>query len=150
MADTSAGGTLCVYGVPPTMALRDGAGRSIGQTFTLTRTNQASFERALRIALAAFVGADADMMSARFVFVRDAAQIAAAIRSGRYTQVVYYGHADQYANALIPAPGVRVTPAQLAAALRGTSVSHVDILGCRSTSFAAELSTSLQRYESGT
>jgi len=42
---------------------------------------------------------------------------------------------------MIPARGVRITPAQLAAALQGTTVRHVDILGCKSVSFAAELAT---------
>jgi hypothetical protein len=80
-------------------------------------------------------------MGARFVFVRNIREIAAAVRSGAYTHVVYYGHADQIANALIPAPHVRITAAGLAPALAGTAVRHVDILGCRSTSFAAELAT---------
>jgi hypothetical protein len=140
---------LCIYGVPPTMPLKDAAGRSTGQTFTLTHANKASFERALRYALAAFVGGDAGMMGARFVFVRDISQISAAVRSGAYTQLVYYGHADQNTNALIPAPGVRITPGQLASALAGTKIAHVDILGCRSVSFAAELATLAPKLRSG-
>lgn len=105
--------------------------------------------RALRIALDGFVGSDATMMSARFVFVRNIADISTAVRSGAYTQVVYYGHADQHANALIPAPRVRITAAELASALAGTAVRHVDILGCRSTSFAAELATLAPRLRVG-
>lgn len=132
---------VCIYGVPPKMPLKDVAGRSIGQTFTLTRHNQGSFEKALRNALAGFVGGDANIMAARFFLVSDLQQITTAIRSGRYTQVVYYGHADQNSNALIPAPGVRITASQLAQALKGSAIGHVDILGCRSGSFAAELAT---------
>lgn len=77
------------------MPLKNIGGGSTGQTFTLKSTNKASFERALRTAVDALVGADASIMGARFVFVRDVGEIAAAIRSGNYTQVVYYGHADQ-------------------------------------------------------
>ena len=146
---SGAAAILCVYGVPPTMPLQNVAGQKIGQSFTLTRGNKASFERALKIALAGFVGGDASIMSARFVFVRNVADISAAVRSGAYTQVVYYGHADQTANALIPAPHVRVTAAELASALAGTTVRHVDILGCRSTSFAAELATLAPRLRVG-
>ena len=138
MSDVS---VLCIYGVPPTMRLKTAGGQSTGQTFTLTSTNKGSFERALRTALDAFVGSDASIMGARFAFVRNISEISTAIRSGAYTQVVYYGHADQNANALITSHGVRITPAQLASALQGTSVAHVDILGCKSVSFAAELAT---------
>ena len=48
MSDVS---VLCVYGVPPTMPLKNIGGGSTGQTFTLKSTNKASFERALRTAL---------------------------------------------------------------------------------------------------
>jgi hypothetical protein len=132
---------LVVYGVPPRMKLRDVAQREIGKTFSLTTSNRASFERALRFALTRFLGSDAQVMSARFIFIRNVREFTAAIRTGSYSQVVYYGHALDGENALLPARGGKIAPAELAYAFRGTTIRHFDILGCRSTSVAAELAT---------
>jgi hypothetical protein len=51
IAATAGQQILVVYGVPPRMKLRDVAQREIGKTFSLTTSNRASFERALRFAL---------------------------------------------------------------------------------------------------
>jgi len=139
---------LVVYGVPPKMKLRDAAGREVG-TFSLTRSNRQSFETALRRALAAFVGTDATVTGARFVFVGSAAAFSAAVRGGQFAHVIYYGHALADENALLPAAGQRITAPQLAQALSGTSVRHLDILGCRSMSLAGELSTMLPQVRIG-
>lgn len=131
---------LVVYGVPPNMRLRDAAGREVG-TLSLTRSNRPSFETALNRALAAFVGIDGAVAGARLVFIQNAADFAAAVRGGHFAQVIYYGHPLSGENVLLPAAGQRITARQLAQALGGTSVTHFDILGCRSMSIAGELST---------
>jgi hypothetical protein len=88
-----------------------------------------------------FLGSDAVVAGARFVFIRSAADFEAAVRSAQYTHVVYYGHALDGENALLPAKGSKIDVPTLARALTGTSVAHFDILGCRSTSIAAQLAT---------
>jgi len=133
--------TLVVYGVPAKMALHDVAGTALGKTFVLTEHNRDSFEPALRQALIAFAKGDATLSGARFVFIRDASDFAAAVKSAPYTQVVYYGHALEGVNALLPRAGNRISAAQLAQALAGTPVAHLDLLGCQSASIAAELAT---------
>jgi len=92
--------TLIVYGVPARMPLHDGAGTPLGKTFVLTELNRDSFERALRQALVAFVKGDALVSGARLVFIHNASDLSAAIKSAPYTHVVYYGHALEGENAL--------------------------------------------------
>lgn len=132
---------LVVYGVPARMSLTDAAHRSIGKTFSLTKSNRESFEPALRKALTVFMGTDAVVVGARFVFIRNAGDFEAAVRGAQYTHVVYYGHALEGENELLPARGAKVDVPQLARALKGTTVAHFEILGCRSASIAAQLST---------
>jgi hypothetical protein len=139
---------LVVYGVPPRMRLSDAAGREVG-TFSLKDSNRESFEAALRSALATFVGTDASVSGARFVFIRNSADFAAAVRSAQYAHVIYYGHALLGENVLLPTANQRITTRQLAQALAGTSINHFDILGCRSASLAAELSTLLPKIRVG-
>jgi hypothetical protein len=75
---------LAVYGVPPDMPLQDAAAKSIGKTFSLTTVNRASFESALKQGLSGFVGGDAPLASARFVFIRGLPDLSAAVRSGEW------------------------------------------------------------------
>jgi hypothetical protein len=140
---------LAVYGVPPDMPLQDAAAKSIGKTFSLTTVNRASFESALKQGLSGFVGGDAPLAGARFVFIRGLPDLSAAGRSGEWTHVIYYGHAAERENALIPGPGQRISATQLAGLFRGSAVTHVDILGCRSLSIAAELSAMLPTLRVG-
>jgi hypothetical protein len=72
---------LVVYGVPPEMKLLDPSGRSLGRTFELTRSNQASFEIALRRALAPFLRDHVSLANARMIFIRDASEMMAAVRT---------------------------------------------------------------------
>jgi len=81
--------------------------------------------------------------------IRSAGEFSAAVRRGQFAHVIYYGHALSGENALLPAAGQRITPRQLAQALSGTSVTHFDILGCRSMSVAGELSTLLPQVRVG-
>jgi hypothetical protein len=134
---------LVVYGVPARMKLTDAANKDIGKTFVLTKSNRESFEPALRNALTVFMGSDAVVPGARFVFIRGAGDFEAAVRSAEYTHVIYYGHALDGETALLPAKGSKFDADGLARALKGTTVTHFDILGCRSTSIAAQLSTML-------
>jgi hypothetical protein len=144
---------LVIYGVPPAMDLVDAAGKVQMGTFEkLTKDNRHSFEVALRHALAAFVKDDASVLGARFVFVRSGAGMAAALKSGAYTQVIYYGHAlEGGANGLVPDgdPDHAVYTSELARALQGTTVTHFDILGCMSASLAAELFTVMPKLRIG-
>jgi hypothetical protein len=134
---------LVVYGMPPKIALNDApgpGGRPIGATFIMTKSNRASFEKALRRALASFMRSDAVIMSARFVYVETAADVAAAIKTADYTQVIYYGHGQEGAAVLLPTRKTTIIALQLARAIKGTKVTHFDILGCQSMAIAAELS----------
>lgn len=119
------------------------------KTFELTSRNKDSFEVALRQALNVFMKGDAIISGVRMTFIRDASDFAAAVRSASYTQIVYYGHALEGVNALLPTGTNRVSAKDLASALTGTTVKHFDILGCQSASIAAELSTLLAKVRVG-
>jgi hypothetical protein len=141
-------GVLVVYGEPPSMELLDSAGRKLGR-FALGSENRASFETALRRALAEFLGGHAGVSAARFVFIRNAAEFAASIRSGSFGHVIYYGHALVGTNTLLPSIGHSITPWQLFNSLKGSTVRHFDILGCSSASIAAQLATDLPALRVG-
>lgn len=131
---------LVVYGVRARIPLSTARGYPIGKVFELTASNQKSFEPALRQALSVFMKDDAVIQGARFVFIRNAADFSVAVHSGSYTQVIYYGHALEGENALLPTPHNRIHVGQLAHAIYGTAVTHLDILGCASASIAAAVS----------
>jgi hypothetical protein len=132
---------LVVYGEPPMPVLRDSVGHPLHERFALTPSNASSFTASLSNALALLVGGDASLSGAQFVHVKDEAHMRTAIRSGRFTHVIYYGHALENVNALYPGIGSHISAPQLADMLKGSGVTHFDILGCKSTSIAAELST---------
>jgi hypothetical protein len=131
------------------MLLKDATGVSLGKTFELTTRNRGSFEPALRRALIEFVKGDAPVTAGRFVFVRNAGEFSAAIHSADYTHVIYYGHALEGVNALLPTAGNRITVPQLAHAFEDTHVTHFDILGCQSGSIAADLLSALKTVKMG-
>lgn len=151
MADTptTTPRVLILYGVPAAMPLKSAAGVPLGKTFELTTKNRESFEPALRQALVEFTKGDLPVAGARMTFVRNAADLSAAIRAADYTHVAYYGHALEGDNALLPTAGNRITVQQMAQALDGTKVTHLDILGCQSSSIAAELATKVKGVKVG-
>lgn len=62
-----------------------------------------------------------------------------SLASHRHNRVIYYGHA--LSDGVTLAPLQRITTPQIAHALRGSGVEHVDILGCDSSSIGALLAT---------
>lgn len=139
---------LVVYGNPPKMDIFAPDGRKL-QSFELTRRNQASFEMALRKALGAFLGAHVNIAMAQFVFIRNADELRRAVQSANPSHLIYYGHALDGSNTLLPALGNAINAWQLTNALDGTGVKDFDILGCSSSSIAAELSVSNPRLRVG-
>jgi hypothetical protein len=141
--DATESRVLVVYGIPPSPLLTDGAMRSLGKRFDLRPSNQYSFEAALRRALSKFLKTHVELATARFVFVRNAAELAKAIENNRPTRLIYYGHSLTGGSALFPSIGHSVEPWALINMLRGSSVRDFDILGCNSTSIAAAISVEL-------
>jgi hypothetical protein len=140
---------LVVYGTPPGMKLFDPSGRSMGSTFELTRSNQASFEIALRRALAPFLRDHVSLANARMVFIRDASALAAAVKRYAPRRVIYYGHAIADTKVLLPSLGKSITTWQLTNIFKGSSVADFDILGCSSVSIAAELALNMSAMRTG-
>ena len=97
----NASDVLVVYGEPPTVPIRDSRGKNIG-AFSLSKKTRASFEAALRSAMAKFVGVHVDVKSATFVPIVDGNSFSRAVRSKSFTHVIYYGHALEARNALMP------------------------------------------------
>ena len=150
MSETAEGsGILIVYGIPPTMNLVDASGRDLGKVFELTRSNQPSFEAALRRALADFLGEHLDVHRARMAFVKNARELVRTIAASGARRIVYYGHAMLGTRALLLSIGQAIEPWQLADALKGSSVRDFDILGCEGTSIAADLSIRLPKIKIG-
>ena len=147
--DHASGSVLVVYGDPPTPPLEDSTGRPLGKNLVLNRANQASFERALRSALAQYFGSHVSLATARVIRIGSAVDFAATIKRESFTHLIYYGHALLGANALLPSLGKNISGWQLANALKGTAIKHFDLLGCETTSLAAELSVALPRVEIG-
>lgn len=74
--------------------------------------------------------------------------IALRLAGRRYDRVIYYGHA--LADGITLAPLQRITAPQIAHALKGSGVEHVDILGCDSSSIGALLATLVPGLTVGT
>jgi hypothetical protein len=140
---------LILYGIPPSMKLSDSGGRTLGKTFELTRSNQASFEAALRHALAEFLGDHLNVSRARMTFVRNAREFVRAIADSGASRVVYYGHAMLGTKALLLSIGQAIEPWQMADALKSSAVRDFDILGCEGTSIAADLSIRMPQIKIG-
>ena len=103
----------------------------------------------MRRALSGFLKTHVDLATARFVFVRSAPELSAAIESSRPTRLIYYGHAMTGSNALLPALGRSIEPWALIKMLRGSNVRDFDILGCSGTSIAAAISVELPKLRIG-
>lgn len=115
----------------------------------LTQANQRSLEAALMRALSAYLGHHVQLTTARLVRVRDATSFAQQVKTFNPTHLIYYGHALDGSNALLPALGKSVTAWQLQNAIKGTAVRHVDLLGCSTVSLAAELAVALPKVSFG-
>ncbi len=140
---------LVVYGDPPNPPLEDSTGRPLGKTLTLSPGNQISFERALRSALASYFGSHVTMANAKIVRIASATDFVNTVRRERFTHLVYYGHALLESNALLPSLGRNISGRQIVEALKNTAVKDFDLLGCATTSLAAELSVGLPGVEIG-
>jgi len=71
-----------------------------------------------------------------------------ALGSHRCSRVVYYGHA--LPDGVTLAPLQKITAPQVAHALKGSGVDHVDILGCDSSAIGALLATLVPGLTVGT
>ena len=71
------------------------------------------------------------------------------MKTSNPSHVIYYGHALEGTNALLPALGKSFTAWQIMNAIKGTAVQHLDLLGCNSVSLAAELATTLPKISFG-
>ena len=145
---------LVVYGVPPNhIPLFSAGGKSLHKDWkfdakTFGGAQKKNFEAKLREALQAFMAGEvADLGRADYAYVTDATSLTQVLRRGAYTHLVYYGHAVDDGATLKPLK--EITVKQMTDALSGTSVVHIDILGCSSASFAAKLVLSLPKLTAG-
>lgn len=139
---------LILYGDPPNASLEDSTGRSLGK-LTITARNQVSFERALRRAVASYLGAHVAVSNARLIRIASASDFASAVKRETFTHLIYYGHAVLGANALLPSLGKNISSWQIVDALKGKNVKHFDMLGCETMSLGADLSIALPGVEVG-
>ena len=150
---------LVAYGVPPNkIKLFSSTGVNLHQTWqfepkTFTGPARENFERLLRSALMAFVALEVpyevpDLAKTDFRFVPDIQTLGSLLARGRYSRLIYYGHALTDGVTLLPLH--RITAQQLAQALEGSSVQHLDLFGCNSSAIGALLSSLLPRIRVGT
>jgi hypothetical protein len=142
-------GLLVLYGIPPIMDIVDRTGRRLGRMFALTAANQASFEDALRRALTTLLRDHLNVALTRLAFVQDANQFTINVKNTKAPHLIYYGQALSDANALLPSLGRAIPTWQIVHALRETSVSDFDILGCSGPRIAAELAVTLPKVRIG-
>jgi hypothetical protein len=83
------------------------------------------------------------------VRIHDATSFAQEVKKFNPSHLVYYGHALDGTNALLPALGKSITAWQITNAIKGTAVQHLDLLGCSTVSLAAELATALPKVSFG-
>lgn len=121
------------------MKLLDFSGRRLARNFELTPGNRLSFEVALRRALAVLLGEHLSLAGSRLVQIKNAGDFVAALKQYRPRRLVYYGHAIADTKVLLPSLGKSITTWQLESALKGSSVLDFDVLGCSSSSIAAEV-----------
>jgi RHS repeat-associated protein len=98
--------------------------------------NQGDFEASLLKVVAKLTGIDMGDASIRRVLNAD--QLAAALESGSYSNVIYFGHV--YNGNLAPTgpKGDQISVADFEGML-GAGVTNVAVIGCRSEGFAAQL-----------
>jgi hypothetical protein len=140
---------LVLYGDPPAFKLRDSAGRVVSNAFVLSQSNQRSFEVALMKALAAYFGPHVQLSTARLVRIHDATSFTQEVKKFNPSHLVYYGHALDGTNALLPALGKSITAWQITNTIKGTAIRHLDLLGCSTVSLAADLATALPKVSFG-
>lgn len=147
--------TLVAYGMPQkTIPLRSASGAPLHKTLHFDSKNftgkvRDDFEKALSVALQRFIGSEVpDVSQAKYLFTPDIKTLSMAVASRRYNRVIYYGHA--LADGVTLAPLQRITAPQIAHALKGSGVTHVDILGCDSSSIGALLATLVPGLSLGT
>lgn len=134
------------YGVPPNhIRLFDVSGRDLHREWKFDPNAfhgrvRHNFEGQLRAALNIFLTGEVPQIArADYRFVPDVATLHALLQTRRYDHVVYYGHAVEDGATLKPLH--RITVTELETVLKGSGVSHIDILGCRSTTIAARLAS---------
>lgn len=137
---------LVAYGIPPNkIKLFSRTGKDLHQTWqfepkTFTGIARDNFEQLLRAALVAFIGAEVpNVVGADFRFVPDIQTLSGLLIHGRYTHLIYYGHALADGVTLLPLH--RISAPQLAQVLKSSRVEHVDLLGCNSSAIGALLSS---------
>src|SRR5438105_1234268 len=86
--------TLIVYGKPPLPALKTKSGVPLGESFELTSDNSSSYEAALKVSVANFMGKDAGkIVGATVVRITNLQDLARIVRESNYDHVIYHGHA---------------------------------------------------------
>lgn len=148
--------TLVAFGLPPNrVKLFDIHGRDLHATWhfdpkTFNGTVRAYFEGQLRKALSAFLAGEVpDIAHAEYRYVTDASSLMTLVRSGRYSHVIYYGHADIKLNVLAPVAERKITGAQLKQIFAGSAVKRFDILGCQAGVIAAQLASDVPGLDVG-
>ena len=145
---------LVAYGLPPNRVhLFSSTGRDLHTEWkfdpeSFNGTTRHNFERLLRTALNSFLMTEVpEIAHAQYRFIASAADLRSALHGGRYTHVVYYGHAVDDGGTLKPLQKITVT--ELQHVLQGSGVDHLDILGCRSTAFASQLASAMPDLKVG-
>ena len=145
---------LVVYGVPPNRVhLFSATGKDLHTEWsfdpkTFNGKIRENFEQLLRTALTSFLITEVpEIAHARYRFISSAGDLRAAMHGGRYTHIVYYGHAVDDGATLKPLHKITVT--ELRHLLQGSGVDHIDILGCKSTTFASQLASAMPKLNVG-
>jgi hypothetical protein len=145
---------LVAYGLPPNRVhLFSLTGKDLHTEWkfdpkTFNGRTRRIFERQLRRALRSFlVNEVPDIMHADYRFITSAADLGGVLHSRRYTHLVYYGHAVDDGSTLKPLH--KITAMQLQHLIHGSGIDHLDILGCRSTTFAAQLASATPKLTVG-
>jgi hypothetical protein len=152
--DLTVESVLVAYGVPPNRVhLFSNLGRDLHTEWkfdaaTFNGKTRQNFERLLRTALTSFLMNELpEITHADYRFIASASELGKALQSHRYTHVVYYGHAVDDGGTLKPLDKVSVR--ELQHVLQNSGVEQVDILGCRSMTFAAQLASALPKLAVG-
>jgi hypothetical protein len=145
---------LVAYGLPPNRVhLFSATGRDLHTEWkfdptTFNGRTRQMFEQLLRTALNSFLMSEVpEIAHAHYRFITSAGELRAALHGGRYTHIVYYGHAVDDGATLKPLHKITVT--ELRHLLQGSGVDHIDLLGCKSTTFASQLASVMPNLSVG-
>src|SRR5436190_12523062 len=137
---------LVAYGVPPNhIHLYSSTGRDLHkegrfEPKTFDSQIRRDFEQQLRAALSTFMIREIpDIAHADYRFIGDARTLQAFLHTRKYREVIYYGHAIEEGSTLKPLQ--KISAIQLRHALEDSGVTHIDFLGCKSTTLAAHLAS---------